>query len=314
MILTINVNAAIDSVYLIDRFVPETHMRAQKSMVSIGGKGLTTAVVLKTLGAPVQAISFIAGVNGKTLADLLARKEIETRLLWLPGETRTANVIVETEIGRHSHITTQGYNVTQENCQDFLAALTELAPGIKWAVIAGSIPPGAQSNLYQEIVELLNQHNIKTLIDTTGQPMREALLAFPEIVKMNRAEFQDTFDVTTPDLQELIQHSLLVIRKHQIKSLVLTLGREGILAFTDEGIFQAECDAMQEVSAAGAGDSVSAAIVYRLSLGETWQQALQWAVATSAAVVLTEGTAECHMSDVMDIYPRSRVKKIVSSQ
>ena len=67
---------------------------------------------------------------------------------------------------------------------------------------------------------------------------------------------------------------------------------------------------MKEVNAAGAGDAVSAAIVYRITQGDDWTQALTWAAAVSAAVVLTEGTAECSMTDIQNLYPKVWVKKL----
>ena len=310
MILAVNVNAALDNVYLIDTFVPGAHMRAQKAVLSVGGKGLDTAVVLKTLGAPVRAISFIAGRNGQTLAELLAQKQIESTLIWLPGETRVSNVLVETSLNRHSHVTTEGYTVTAEDCERLLAKITELGPVLRWAVIAGSIPPGASTSLYREVIGVLKRFQINTLIDTTGEPMRQALLAFPEIVKMNQEELEATFNVKASTLPELLWVCPEQMQQHQIKSLVITLGKDGILAFTPAGILHAGCEHVPEVSAAGAGDAVSAALVYRLSLAESWPQALKWAAAVAAAVVLTVGTAECDMADVMDIYPHVWVKKI----
>ena len=55
-----------------------------------------------------------------------------------------------------------------------------------------------------------------------------------------------------------------------IPSLVITCGKDGILVFTPDGIYQAGCAEVKEVNAAGAGDAVSAALVYRFSLGELW--------------------------------------------
>ena len=74
MILTINPNAAVDMVMFIDEFRPGTSMRPNRIVLSVGGKALDSAVVLKTLGAPVQALSFVAGENGKVLARLLEER------------------------------------------------------------------------------------------------------------------------------------------------------------------------------------------------------------------------------------------------
>jgi 1-phosphofructokinase family hexose kinase len=311
MILAINVNAALDKVYFIDRFVPDTHMRVSKTNLYIGGKGLDTALVLQTLGAPTLAISFIAGKNGESLAKLLDQNRIPNDLIWVPGETREANVIIEVSLNRHSHITTCGYEVTREDCNLFLEHISQAASHAQWAVMAGSLPKGAPANFYAEIIDLLHNKGVKTLIDNTGLPMLEALKVFPDIVKMNRDEFKETFMVEINQPDQCVPVCKQQMSRFGIKSLVITCGKDGILALTPEGVFHAGCaKIIEDVNAAGAGDAVSAALLYRFSLGDTWSKALLWAAATSAAVVLTEGTAVCYMSDILEFYPCTWVKEI----
>ena len=84
MILAINANAALDRVYFLDRLLPATHNRTQKSVLSVGGKGLDTAVVLQAIGAPCCAVSFIAGRNGQALAELLEQRRIRSELILAP--------------------------------------------------------------------------------------------------------------------------------------------------------------------------------------------------------------------------------------
>ena len=92
-----------------------------------------------------------------------------------------------------------------------------------------------------------------------------------------------------------------------LPALVITCGIDGILAITGEGEFLAVSPAQVEINSAGAGDAVSAAIAWRLSLGESWTEALRWGAAVSAAVVLTPGTADCNPEDVARILPDSQV-------
>ena len=98
------------------------------------------------------------------------------------------------------------------------------------------------------------------------------------------------------------------MERQGLRSLVITCGKDGIRAFTPQGVFQAGAPELKAVNAAGAGDAVSAALAYHLMLGEPWAQALKWAAATAAAVVLTEGTAECDPAEVIRLYPEAWVK------
>jgi 1-phosphofructokinase family hexose kinase len=308
MILAINANAAIDQVLFIDRFTSGSLMRTNRWVLSVGGKALDSAVVLKTLGAPVHAISLVAGRNGETLAELLRERGIDSDLLWVPGETRISHVIVETAHKRHSHITTAGYTVTPDDCARFLERIASLAPQASWAIMAGSLPGGAPPELYRQITEVLHQHRVRVLIDAPGLPALEALAAAPEILKMNEPEFATTFQVQAGNLTEWITAGSQEAARRQIQTLVLTLGKQGILVFTNGLVYHATAPQMEEVNAAGSGDSVSAALAYQLSLGNSWEEALRWAAATSAAVVLTEGTAECRSEDIERLFPLTEVK------
>jgi 1-phosphofructokinase family hexose kinase len=310
MILAVNVHAALDRVFFIDHFEPETHMRPSKTIECVGGKGLDVAVALKTLGASLKAITFIAGKNGTALAELLDQKGIETELLWVPGETRLSNVIVETRLCRHSHITTTGYRVNRQQCDQFLAKIERLAPNMDWAVLSGSLPPGAPAGFYREIVTLLHQHGVRVLVDCLDAPLLETLVVSPEIVKMNASEFRATFHKNAHEIEKLVEACRETAATYAIRSLVITCGKAGMLAFTPQGDYHAGCPEIEEINAAGAGDAASAAIVHRLALGEGWPQALAWAAAASGAVVKTEGTAECELDEILNLIPQVWVKEI----
>lgn len=310
MILAINANAAVDQVLFIDRFAGGTTMRTGRWVLSVGGKALDSAVALKTLGAPVRAVSLVAGRNGETLAGLLREREIDSDLLWVPGETRTSVVIVETELNRHSHITTSGYTVSPEDCDRFCELVERRAGEAAWAVMAGSLPGGAPPDLYRRITETLHQHGVRVLIDASGQPALEALNAGPEILKMNEPEFAATFQVQPGRLAEWVEAGRSEVARRAIPALVLTLGKRGILAFAGGRVYHAATPEVEAVNAAGSGDAVSGVLAYRHWLGDDWEQALRWAAATGAAVALTEGTAECRVEDIKRLYPLTQVKKI----
>lgn len=311
MVLTVNPNAAVDLVMFIDEFRPGSSMRPNRVVLSVGGKALDSAVVLKTLGAPVQALSFIAGENGKVLARLLVERNIPVHLIWVPGDTRHTYVIVETSFNRHSQISTSGYSITETERASFIEQAMRYAQGAAWAVLAGSLPGGAGDLFYRQVIEVLHEQGVKTLLDASGPPALQALSARPAVMKMNQAEFCGTFKFQVSSLAECVQACRDVMARHHIQSFVLTCGKQGILAITSDHTLHATAPIMKEVNASGSGDAVSAALTYRFSLGDTWEQALRWAAATAAAVVLTEGTAECCVDDIQRILPATQVRPFV---
>jgi 1-phosphofructokinase family hexose kinase len=310
MILTVTANAALDRVLFIDRFEPTGVMRAQRMVESVGGKGLDASVVLQTLQAPNKAVSFMAGRTGHALVEIMEQYGIQSDLIWIDGDIRTANVVVETELHRHSHIMTTGYSVTHADCDRFLERVRANLDHVHWIIMGGSLPAGAYPDLYRRVIDIGRQHGAKTLIDVPGQPALEALPAVPDILKMNRSEFTNTFDLHFDSLLELGFAARVLMVERKLSNLLITCGSDGILAVTRQNIYIATAPSQQAVNAAGAGDAVSASLVHRLILGDSWPESLRWAAATSAAVVLTEGTADCNMQDIERIYPHTEVKSL----
>ncbi|MEN4042458.1 MAG: hexose kinase [Anaerolineaceae bacterium] len=307
MILTVTAHAALDRVIFIDRFEPTTVMRASRVVESVGGKGLDVSVVLQTLGAPNEAVSLIAGQTGKMLASLLDGYGIRHDLVWVDGDTRTAHVIVERDLRRHSHIITPGFRVSQHDCERLLARVEAHLEGKRWLVMGGTLPHGADHGLYRRVVELGHRHGVKTLIDVAGEPALQALPARPTILKMNRAEFASTFSQKGETMPDLAAGVRAVLQQYHLEHAIVTCGADGILAVTGQETMIAQAPEQKALNAAGAGDAVSAAVVFRLASGDTWREALRWAAAAGAAVVLTEGTADCRLQDIERIFPEVQV-------
>ena len=65
---------------------------------------------------------------------------IQSDLIWVEGDTRISHIIVETAHRRHSHIITPGYEVDEEDCQEFTARFKNYLPEADWVIIAGTLP------------------------------------------------------------------------------------------------------------------------------------------------------------------------------
>jgi 1-phosphofructokinase family hexose kinase len=308
MILTVTLNSGVDKVLLVDEFLPGLPVNAKNVVTSVGGKGLDVSVTLRHLGVETTGLAFVAGGTGRILEGLLEEYGILPELVWVEGETRTCYVIAELKPGRVSHIKYGELQISSRHVDQFLKAYQMQLPKADWVVCSGSIPPALPESFYRGLVNNAVQAGVKVLVDSTQKALLSTLPHHPTILKLNRDEFNWTFHEKAGTLEGLIPKARLAASQHAIPNLVITCGSEGILAITQEGSFHARAPKQQAVNAAGAGDGASAAIVWRLSLGDPWPEALKWAAATSAAVVLTEGTADCRMSDVHAIYPQTLVE------
>ncbi|MEW5959850.1 MAG: PfkB family carbohydrate kinase [Chloroflexota bacterium] len=310
MILTLTPNAALDRVLVIDEFRPETTMRPNRIIDKVGGKALDASVALRVFGVEVLALSFVAGETGRRLVALLDEYGIRHDLIWLEGESRLSHVIVETRHRRHSHIIAGALPVPAAAAAEFLRKYRTHVSSAAWVIAGGSLPPGAPADYYGTIIEIANQAGAPILIDATGPPVQAALPTPPTILKMNWDEFTQTFGASPAGaLDRLAEQARAVAERYRLPALVLTCGKQGLLACTPEGEFLATAPPQPAVNAAGAGDTVSAALAWRLSIGDGWPATLRWAAA-GAASVLTAGTADCRPADLERILPQTTVQRL----
>ncbi|MCC7130291.1 MAG: hypothetical protein B6D39_08025 [Anaerolineae bacterium UTCFX2] len=312
MLLTVTLNPAIDQVLVVDRFVAGSDIPASQAVTCVGGKGLDVSVALRGFGVETTGLTLLAGANGCELQGILEEYGIVTAPVWVEGEIRICYVIAETESGAVTHIKHGGITPKPQDYQELVEELERLCQGAQWVICAGSLPGNADPSIYAEYIERARAHGCKTLIDCSGEPFRRGLAAHPEIAKMNRNEFQETFPAITHSLTDLSPTTLTpVVRQvaleYDLDCFVVTCGADGILAVTPEASFIARAPVQQAYNAAGAGDAVSAALCWQMSSGKTFQEALHFAAAAGAAAVLTLATGECNADDVYRILPNVEV-------
>jgi 1-phosphofructokinase family hexose kinase len=310
MILTVCPNPALDKIIFIEKWTPGTPMRTTKIVSCVGGKGFNSAAALRQLGVETTSIGFFAGKTGRELISAINDYGIKSVPVWVEGETRISHVIAETKTQIHNHVIAGEISISSVQKKEFIEKYKSLVQKAKWVIFAGSLPDCLPDDFYYELITYANEIGIPSLIDSQKDSLIKGINAFPKIMKLNSDEFEWTFKQKVDSEESLIRQAREQKNLLKIKNLVLTLSKEGMLAFTSEGDFHVIPPLQFPVNAAGAGDCASAAIVWQLSEGRSWKTALQWAGAVSAASVLTERTADFNMADVLEIFPQVQIEKI----
>jgi 1-phosphofructokinase family hexose kinase len=310
MILTVTPNAALDRLIFIDEFQPGARTRVERVAHAVGGKGICASVALCTFKVDTLALSFLAGSTGQQLLRLLDEYGARHDIIWIEGETRTIHVVVETRHHRHSHLITGALSVTEAAASELFLRYQHHLPQADWVVAGGTLAPGWPFTFYQELTHLAQAANKPILIDGSGPPLLNVVSARPTILKMNRTEFTQTFNTTAANLAELYAQAQALREREGLPAVVITCGEDGLLAVTPQGSFLAGAPVQPAVNAAGAGDTASGILAWRLAQGDSWPEALRWAAAAGAACVLTERTAESRREDVERILPQVAVQKL----
>jgi 1-phosphofructokinase family hexose kinase len=312
MILTITANPTIDRVLFVNNFAMQDVVRAEREVVSPSGKGIDVSIILHELGAKTLAISLNAGLSGQILAALLRERGVPTHLIPAQGETRVAALITDRAQGRQSTILAPTLTAARQHLQAMVEAVAVYASESWGLVCAGSLPPGLPSDSWARILQVGHEHRLVTLLDSSGIGLQQGIAGLPHILKINGRELAELTASrgeqiptwSAPDHLDDLAAWLYDHLGHWAQTaLIITLGAQGALAVTKTETIYVPVPNVQLVSAAGAGDAVTAGVMLARRQGQKWGDALRLGVAAAAAVVMNEGTAVCTAQQVYDLYP-----------
>ncbi|SNY65923.1 1-phosphofructokinase family hexose kinase [Paractinoplanes atraurantiacus] len=282
MIVTVTLNPALDLTYGIDALVPHGTHRVSTVAERPGGKGLNVARVLHALGEPVLATGLLGGHTGTRVASLLDTAGVPTSFLPVSGETRRTVAVVDGTDA--TGFWEPGPVIPPGEWSRFGAHFRDLLPRASVVALCGSLPPGLPDDAYASLIHLATAAGVRTVLDTSGPPLRHGLRASPTITKPN-----------TTELAELVASSDAspsLIRGLTTGAVVVSRGPDGLLAVTPDGVRSCAPPAALEGNPTGAGDACVAALARGLRDGTRWPELLADAVALSAAAVASPAAGE----------------------
>ncbi|MBE5875125.1 MAG: 1-phosphofructokinase, partial [Lachnospiraceae bacterium] len=167
-------------------------------------------------------------------------------------------------------------------------------------VFSGSIPQGVPVDIYAQLIAECRQLGIKTLLDTSGEPLKEAVLAKPTIIKPNKKELEYLVGRKLPDRESIVKEAKALVAEG-IEKVVVSLGEEGLLYMDTDTVIFEPAKKVKAVNTVGCGDSVVASFCMSEVAGEDAVLAMQKAVALSAANATTKGSAEIPLNTYLDL-------------
>jgi 1-phosphofructokinase family hexose kinase len=284
LILTVTLNVALDRTVAVPRIALGNRHRAIDARVTAGGKGINVARALKSLGEPVIAAGMAAGPTGLRIGDLLADEQVLHDFTEVSGDSRTNLSIVDPASGEQTEINERGPQIGPDDLERFTDRLVYLARGADFCVIAGSLPPGAETAAYAELIQRLREVGVPVLLDTAGEPMRAGLRAQPSVVAPNVAEAEEAVGYEFTEPEDLFS-ALTTLVEMGAEEAIITTGT-GCVALTGgphaRTRIEATIEPLPTVASIGSGDAFLAGYVKSRRAGLSPQGCLAYAVACGA--------------------------------
>ncbi len=303
-IVTLTLNPSIDGAAEAEKVQPIHKVRTWNERYDPGGGGINVARVIQELGGDTEAVYLAGGATGGVLDELLAGAGIRTRRIPIKGHTRISHSVFERSSGMEYRFVPKGPTVDETEWRACLAAVDDL--DCDYLVASGSLPPGAPAELYASIAEIVAPKGMKVVLDTSGTPLAAALEHGVHMVKPSLGELEGLTGrkLADPAAQEEAVDSL--IRSGSVELVALTLGSDGALLGTKDGMTRLPALDLPTQSAVGAGDSFVAAMTFGLAEGRSAAEAFAYGMAAGSAAVLTPGTELCRKQDIERLFKEIR--------
>ncbi len=301
MILTVTLNAAIDRTVAVPNFHLGHRHRAVEARTVAGGKGVNVARALKLLGRPVIATGLAGGPDRSPRSSSASpRSRSSTTSRGSPRSREPTWRSSTRPPASRPRSTSADPSVAPEEVERFIEKLLYLAQGAEFCVVAGSVPPGLEPDVYARLIAELRSLGVPTLLDTDGEPMRLGLRAGPDVVAPNELEaeqavgheFSDPADLALGlgGLLEMGAHDAIVTRAN---GCVAILGEDG-----ERRRYEVEIDPLEPIATVGSGDAFVAGYISARFLGARGPEALAYGVACGAESTQHFGAGEIDPAEV----------------
>jgi len=315
MIITVTLNAAIDKSLSVPSFRLGRRHRTVEQTTMAGGKGVNVARTLKTLGQPVIATGFQGGPTGTRIVEGLTEESILNDFVRIREESRTNTAVYDPTNGVMTEINERGPAVTAKEVELFRDKLLYLARGADIVVLAGSLPRGVGTDIYAGLIRDLRRLDVQVIVDTDGDPLRQAVRAEPTIISPNVLEAEELVGHEFNDDED---------KAIAVREMVQLGAREAIMTAPDgcvaslmvdgeRQLLRVKVEPRDAVATVGSGDAFLAGFVSARYTGSTPAECLRFGVACGAESTKRLGAGLIDPRDVERLLPEVEVERIVAS-
>jgi 1-phosphofructokinase len=303
--VTVTLNPAIDRTVTIPNFAAGKVNRVEQMQQNPGGKGVNVASILADYGHAIAVTGFLGRENSASFEELFAQKHIDDHFIRIAGQTRVGIKISDPVQQQTTDINFPGQAPTQADLDALFGQLARL--DATWFVLAGSIPPGVEPAIYRDIVTTLKAQGHNVALDSSGEALRLALEAAPQIIKPNVHELEEILgtSLTTPDA---IVHAVKPFLERGTRLVAVSMGEQGACFITEEGLVAARPPRVDVKSTVGAGDAMVAGIIAGQLRGLSLADCARLATAFSLDAITHIGSGLSSVAAVEGLMKQVRVE------
>lgn len=281
-VVTLTPNPSLDRTLEVDGLVRGAVLRAVGTRLDPGGKGVNVSRALAAHGLPTTAVLPSGGPEGVQLTELLAPRGVEVSVVKINGTVRVNISVVEPD-GTVTKLNEPGPELTADEVDRLIDTSLDAAEGATWLVGCGSLPLGAPDDLYARVAARLDGGPTRFGVDSSGPALAAAVAAGVDLVKPNLAELSEVVGRPLARLGDVVE-AATELRARGVGTVLASLGADGALLATPDGVWHGRAFIDVPRSSVGAGDALFAGYLSATDLppAEALRTALAWGGAAAA--------------------------------
>ena len=306
MIYTITQNPALNRTVEVEEIIYDDVNEIMEQKNSAGGKGIDVSRVIKELGGQSVALGFIGGYNGLEFEGGLVNEGIVCDFTRINDEIRSNIIIYQRKKNLQTLLSTHGPEVKPFEVSALYNKIREV-PAESYVVLGGSMPKGMSDNFFAQLITTLKEKGVKVILDADEEVLARGVNAGPFLIKPNIHEFGRLIGKNITDIEEVFEEAKAYL--NVVDYIVVSAGARGVAGISKEGSYHVLPPKVKVRSSIGAGDSLVAGIVFVLSKGGSFEDALALGVACGTASTLNPGNRLCTKEDIDIIKKDIIIKK-----
>ena len=263
MILTVTINPLLENRIEFETLALGKVSRGIRKEHKAGGKGINVSRQLDYLSIKNTALLFLGGNNGKQLRKVLIEENINFTSISSKGETRGATLAIEKSINRITSIFEPQSKLSKNEISEFKAKLKKMIQNCKIVVFSGSVPNKEAASIITYGIELANELDKISILDTYGEHLQSCINANPTVLHNNTEEIESSLNMELKTQQSKISF-LKILYAQGIKLAFITDGWKPTIASKFDFIYKIKSPKINEIDATGSGDAFVAGIAYGL--------------------------------------------------
>ena len=307
--ITITLNPSLDKSVLVPSLIENQKLRCKEVKSEPGGGGINISRAIKKLGGSSKSIFLAGGYFGAYFSHLFKKKKIDFEAFKIKNETRESLIVFDELSCKQYLLGIEGPVVSKLEWQRILKVVSKLKK-VEFIVASGSLPKGIPSDFYAKLAKISKKIGAKFILDTNGIPLQYAIEEGVYLIKPNLKEMGVLAGIDGIDIKTATENAIEIVKSKKCEAIVISLGANGAVLVSENYSEHFLAPKVEVKSTVGAGDSMLAGIVLKLSENESLQDAVRYGVASGAAATLHAGTKLCNKKDADALFKNGVLNEV----